>query len=154
MSWSVEESDDFPDESGEIREILDRGICDTIHLFLDFPEYGEVLAKEATGIANREGGVIVLGVQRDGTPSGLANPEEKYQKVIESLEEYIEPDLNYDLRLKSIDGKNIIIVKIERYTENQFNTIHAMDYVFYRRGFQSSKPLSPAEVVNILREDI
>lgn len=151
MSWSADETDDFPDDTGIVREIISRGICNTIHFFSELPGEEHELAKEATGIANHQGGVILLGVKKSGEIVGLTSPEETRYSASETLEEYIEPKLQYNLRVKEVEEGSIIIIKIERYTETPYDTIHAMNKKFYMRSFNSSKPISPVEVANIIR---
>lgn len=151
MSWSPDEPDDFPNETGTIREIIDRGPTNHIHLFEQMPSDERELAKEATGITNKRGGVILIGVDIDGMITGLVNPEETYYQSIETLEEYIEPELSYSLRLIDIDDEQIIVIKIDRYTKTQYKTIHAMEKRFYMRGFHSSNPLRPTEVASIIK---
>jgi len=151
MSWSPDEPDDFPDDTGTIREIIDRGPTKNIHFFNHIPTDNRELAKEATGITNNQGGVILIGVNFNGEIIGLDNSEEIYHQSIETLEEYIEPELSYSLRIIDIDEEEIIVINVDRYTQTQYKTIHAMEKRFYMRGFHSSNPLRPTEVASIIK---
>lgn len=146
MSWSDEPPEDDLEEP-IIREILDKGVSETIEFFPAIPEKRKELAREAVGIANSRGGVILLGVSPDGDLIGLSEPRGVWNDTTEILEERIEPSLKYSMNTHEIEGEEIVSIRIKMYEQLPF----AMERTFYLRKSHSSEPLPPVNVFELMK---
>ena len=75
----------------------------------------EDIKKEIIAFANCEGGKLYIGVQDDGTVSGLDNPDEASLQISNMVRDAIKPDLTMFLHYETlmIDGKKIVAVDIQ-----------------------------------------
>ena len=64
----------------------------------------EDIKKEIIAFANCEGGKLYIGVQDDGTVSGLDNPDETSLQISNMVRDAIKPDLNRATILYSQKG--------------------------------------------------
>lgn len=51
------------------------------------------IRKEVMGFANAEGGSVFVGVRKDGTVLGVANPDEVMLQIVNSLKDSLAPDV-------------------------------------------------------------
>ncbi|WP_080509321.1 AlbA family DNA-binding domain-containing protein [Candidatus Halobonum tyrrellensis] len=160
MSWSDDSIDERLEEA-DIREIFYNGISPTIEFFLSTPSkidtYSESsipseadLAREACGIGNRSGGVILFGVGKSGEVKGITDTEEGIDEIAEIFEDQIEPDLSYDLYAVEIDNKFILVSRIKKYTETDAELPFAVQGQFFYRKSKHSYPMSPSTLKAIL----
>ena len=79
----------------------------------------EDIKKEVIAFANCEGGKLYIGVQDDGTVSGLDNPDETSLQISNMVRDAIKPDLTMFLHYETVtvDGKKIVTVDIQQGTE-------------------------------------
>ena len=72
----------------------------------------EDIKKEVIAFANCEGGKLYIGVQDDGTVSGLDNPDETSLQISNMVRDAIKPDLTMFLHYESVtvDKKKIVAV--------------------------------------------
>src|SRR5699024_1494065 len=75
----------------------------------------DILVKEAVGFANTSGGVILVGVEDDGTVSGCTNYDE--QKIIEAIFDRTVPNLFTDIEVVIIEDKHILKITVEKTAE-------------------------------------
>lgn len=143
MSWSdgaIEEGLEQP----EVREVLDTGRSAKIEFYVDVPEDESKLVKEACGIGNRDGGVILFGVDKNGTIQGIDNYDDSFDDIAEIFEELIEVDFEYYLDYSEFDGEIIIVCRIKPYTETDAGIPYAVDGQFFRRKSRRSYTISPS----------
>lgn len=79
----------------------------------------EDIKKEIIAFANCEGGKLYIGVQDDGTVSGLDNPDETSLQISNMVRDAIKPDLTMFLHYETVtvDGKKIVAVDIQQETD-------------------------------------
>ncbi|KYG83890.1 AlbA family DNA-binding domain-containing protein [Roseivirga echinicomitans] len=87
-----------------------------IHLeFKKKANFPEKIAKELVAFANTQGGVLLLGVDDDGTISGTRNIEGEVFVLEQTIENLIWPKLNYDLQIiKLNEKKGIAVFEIQK----------------------------------------
>ena len=80
------------------------------------------IKKEVIAFANCEGGKLYIGVQDDGTVSGLDNPDETSLQISNMVRDAIKPDLTMFLHYETVtvDGKKIVTVDIQQGTERPY----------------------------------
>ena len=77
--------------------------------------YPEKIVKELVAFANAEGGRLLLGVDDDGTASGVKSIDGELFLVEEAIRAFIRPQLQYTTNIVMInDKKGIAIISIER----------------------------------------
>ena len=72
--------------------------------------------KEIIAFANTDGGEIYVGVARDGSVTGVENPEAEMEKIGNMIRDGIKPDLTAYTSIERIeeDGKSLIRVSVSR----------------------------------------
>lgn len=77
----------------------------------------EDIKKEIIAFANCEGGKLYIGVQDDGTVSGLDDPDGTSLRVSNMVRDAIKPDLTMFLHYKTltVDGKNLLVLCSSRW---------------------------------------
>lgn len=97
----------------EIKVLASRG--EGQHLeFKKKANYPEKIVKELVAFANAEGGKLLLGVDDDGTASGVKSIEGELFLVEEAIRTFIRPQLQYTANIVMInDKKGIALISIE-----------------------------------------
>ncbi len=82
----------------------------------------EDIKKEILALANCKGGRLYIGVQNDGTVSGLDDPDRASLQISNMVRDAIKPDLTMFLHYETltIDGKKIIAIDIQQGTERPY----------------------------------
>ncbi len=82
----------------------------------------EDIKKEIIAFANCKGGKLYIGIQDDGTVSGLDNPDETSLQISNMVRDAIKPDLTMFLHYETVtvDGKKIVAVDIYQGTERPY----------------------------------
>ena len=72
--------------------------------------------KEIIAFANTDGGEIYVGVARDGSVTGVENPETEMEKIGNMIRDGIKPDLTAYTSIERIEenGKSLIRVSVSR----------------------------------------
>ncbi|MDR2870571.1 MAG: putative DNA binding domain-containing protein [Deferribacteraceae bacterium] len=89
-------------------------------------EYKEKLShdleEEAVAFLNAEGGDIFIGIRKDGSVAGVANPDETQLKIADRLCDNIRPNIMglFDISTDKRDGKDIIIINFASGTEKPY----------------------------------
>lgn len=112
--------------------------------------------KEIIAFANTDGGEIYVGIARDGSITGIADPESEMEKIGNMIRDGIKPDLNAYTSVERVedDGKNLIRVSVSRGLKRPY---HLTDKglkptgVFVRHGV-SSVPATDEAIRQMLRE--
>ncbi len=112
--------------------------------------------KEIIAFANTEGGEILVGVARDGTVTGVADPETEMEKIGNMIRDGIKPDLTAYTAIERIEdeGKALIRVSVTRGLKRPY---HLTDKglkptgVFVRHGV-SSVPATDETIRLMLKE--
>ena len=112
--------------------------------------------KEIIAFANTDGGEIYVGIARDGSITGIADPESEMEKIGNMIRDGIKPDLAAYTSIECVedDGKNLIRVSVTRGLKRPY---HLTDKglkptgVFVRHGV-SSVPATDEAIRQMLRE--
>jgi ATP-dependent DNA helicase RecG len=130
----------------EIRDRISRGEDDTTELkrWAAFPDR---VAIAVCALANSAGGLLLLGVDDDGTPSGVPDPPEDVQERITSL---LQSGLNAPVPARTgferLDGRVVHWISVRRYRGPEPLRCKGRPYV--RRGRASVEP-SPPELQDL-----
>ena len=112
--------------------------------------------KEIIAFANTDGGEIYVGIARDGSITGIADPESEMEKIGNMIRDGIKPDLTAYTSIERVedDGKALIRVSVSRGLKRPY---HLTDKglkptgVFVRHGV-SSVPATDEAIRQMLRE--
>lgn len=116
----------------------------------------EDIKKEIIAFANCEGGKLYIGVQDDGTVSGLDDPNETSLQISNMVRDAIKPDLTMFLHYETltIDGKKIVAVDIQQGTERPYYIAKKglrPEGVYVRQGY-SSVPATNTAIRRMIKE--
>ena len=116
----------------------------------------EDIKKEIIAFANCEGGKLYIGVQDDGTVSGLDNPDETSLRISNMIRDAIKPDLTMFLHYETVtvDGKKIVTVDIQQGTERPYYIAQKglrPEGVYVRQGY-SSVPATNTAIRRMIKE--
>ncbi len=106
--------------------------------------------KAIVAFANCEGGKLYIGVQDDGTVSGLDDPDGASLLVSNMVRDAIKPDLTMFLHYETLtaDGKRIVVVDIQQGTERPY---YIAKKVYVRQGY-SSVPATNTAIRRMIKE--
>ena len=116
----------------------------------------EDIKKEIIAFANCEGGKLYIGVQDDGTVSGLDNPDETSLQISNMVRDAIKPDLTMFLHYETVtvDKKKIVAVDIQQGTERPYYIAKKglrPEGVYVRQGY-SSVPATNTAIRRMIKE--
>lgn len=116
----------------------------------------EDIKKEIVAFANCEGGTVYIGVQDDGTVSGLDNPDEISLQISNMVRDAIKPDLTMFLHYKTvmIGEKKIVAVDIQQGIERPYYIAKKglrPEGVYVRQGY-SSVPATNTAIRRMIKE--
>ncbi len=116
----------------------------------------EDIKKEIIAFANCEGGKLYIGVQDDGTVSGLDDPDSVSLQVSNMIRDAIKPDLTMFLHYETltVDGKKIVAVDIQQGTERPYYIAKKglrPEGVYVRQGY-SSVPATNTAIRHMIKE--
>lgn len=116
----------------------------------------EDIKKEIIAFANCKGGKLYIGVQDDGTVSGLYNPDEASLQISNMVRDSIKPDLTMFLHYETltVDGKKIVAVDIQQGTERPYYIAKKglrPEGVYVRQGY-SSVPATNTAIRRMIKE--
>ena len=80
------------------------------------------LEQEAVAFLNSEGGDIFLGIRKNGSVTGISNPDDVQLKIADRLRNNIRPSILglFDISAEKRDDKNIIIINLASGTEKPY----------------------------------
>lgn len=116
----------------------------------------EDIKKEIIAFANCEGGKLYIGVQDDGTVTGLDDPDSASLQVSNMVRDAIKPDLTMFLHYETltVDGKKIVAVDIQQGTERPYYIAKKglrPEGVYVRQGY-SSVPATNTAIRHMIKE--
>jgi len=116
----------------------------------------EDIKKEIIAFANCEGGKLYIGVQDDGTVSGLDDPNGASLQISNMVRDAIKPDLTMFLHYETltVDGKKIVEVDIQQGTERPYYIAKKglrPEGVYVRQGY-SSVPATNTAIRHMIKE--
>lgn len=116
----------------------------------------EDIKKEIIAFANCDGGKIYIGIQDDGTVSGVEDADGTALQISNMVRDAIKPDLTMFLHYETleIDGKYVVTVDIQRGTERPYYIAKKglrPEGVYVRQGY-SSVPATDTVIRNMIKE--
>lgn len=124
---------------------------------LEFKEiYVADIKKEVIAFANSEGGVLYVGIRKDGTVVGVENPDDVMLKIAGSLRDSICPDVMPFVKICAVqkEEKTVIEVTVEVGTNRPYYLQEKglkPTGVYVRKG-SSSQPLSDEGIRKMILE--
>lgn len=114
------------------------------------------IKKEIVAFANSKGGKLYIGVQDNGTVTGLDDPDGTALQISNMVRDAIKPDLTMFLRYETlcIDGKQIVALDIQRGTERPYYIAKKglrPEGVYVRQGY-SSVPATSTAIRRMIKE--
>jgi len=71
------------------------------------------VAATLSAMANADGGTLALGIEDDGTPTGVDYPEKHLQKILEAPKRLVSPPLKVRYQWIEVKGKRILIFEVD-----------------------------------------
>lgn len=118
-----------------IREIIAKGEGLTTEFKQRFSTHPKI-AKEIIAFANTKGGLLLFGVDDDGSIYGVDSEKEIVELVKETIEEHCEPEIKYSIEFIELFGREIVTVEVPESEEKP----HRM------QDYQRTLNLNTAEV--------
>jgi ATP-dependent DNA helicase RecG len=111
----------------------------------------DAIAKEIAALANSGGGDLILGVDDDGTPSGLGDTrqaDEALRTVTNASQHSLHPPLWCTMRKVALDGRVVLVVSVPGFhPQRPFRARH----VYYVRDGSTSREATREELERILQ---
>lgn len=112
------------------------------------------LAKSIVAMSNTKGGFIYLGIEDDGTPSGIgtvANADQLMRQVSDVCLQNITPPLSCTQTKVEVSGATVLVVEVPGFSPDRpFRTNH---HVYYLRDANRSREATPAELRRLLQSE-
>lgn len=94
-----------------LRQIIEVGESDTVEFKRKFSGF-EKIAREMIALANTRGGMLLIGVDDDGSIVGVRSEKSEIELVTAAAEHYAEPPIEAVIDIVDIDGEDVIVVRI------------------------------------------
>jgi hypothetical protein len=101
---------------------------------LDHPKS---LVSEAAAFLNTEGGVILLGINDDGTTEGLDDIDHTHNRVSSALYEHLDGDIIYETKRVDVEGEDVLMIRLPKSRDKLFE----VDGKFFIRVGESKKSM-------------
>jgi predicted HTH transcriptional regulator len=89
-----------------------------------FSDY-EKISKEIIAFANTNGGYIIFGIDDNGKTYGVESEKEIVELVKETISNYCEPKIDYDISYIELEHKEIVVLEIP---ESNYKPHRIQDY--------------------------
>jgi Putative DNA-binding domain len=129
-----------------LRSVIDLGECATVE-FKKVARDAQGICKEIAAMATSQGGVLLVGVEDDGTVNGLSNAVEVRDRVERWIHESVAPAPVIDIRIVNLDQHDIVAIEIADGLA-PFYSSHNISYI---RIGTSSQPLKPEQIIDLVR---
>ena len=132
-------------------------MSDFEHHALEFKEiYIPEIAKDVVAFANTDGGIVRIGVRRDGTVIGVADPDDVMLRAASSLKDGIRPDVMPFIKIESVqeEGTTVVEIRVGAGAGKPYYLAGKglrPNGVYVRRG-SASQPLSDAGIRTMIAE--
>ena len=71
------------------------------------------VAETLAAMANADGGTLALGIEDDGTPTGVNYPQKRLQTILEAPSRLVSPPLKAQYQKVELDGKCILVFEVD-----------------------------------------
>jgi ATP-dependent DNA helicase RecG len=135
-------------KQNEIHELLNAGESISVE-FKDERVRSESLAREMVSMANTLGGVILLGVQDDGSIAGLST-QKKWEEWVSNISRTaINPSLHTDFSLLNCNNVIIGILEVPKGKDKPYQTLH--DGKYWIRTGSTARQASKEELSRLFQ---
>lgn len=86
----------------------------------------EKIARELIAFANTKGGFLILGVEDNGKITGVKSEKEEAELVKQTVNNYIEPIIDYKVHFISVEDKEIVVIEVP---ESELKPHRIQDYL-------------------------
>ena len=134
----------------ELKELIFEGESTTLEFKRKFTK-PEKIAKEMCAFCNTKGGIILFGVDDDGSIVGVFSEKTAFDLIYQVCKFNIEPPIEPTIEFFDFHGKEIIIVEIEESNTKPhkvINTESTEEIAYIRVGEQSV--IASKEMVKVL----
>ncbi len=120
------------------------------------PEYVDDIRKEVIAFANAEGGVVYVGIRKDGETVGVADPDAVMLRIANSLKDAIAPDVMpfVSIRTLDMDGLKVVEIAVATGTNRPYYIREKglkPSGVYVRKG-SSSQPMTDEGIREMIRQ--
>lgn len=105
--------------------------------------------KSVSAFANGRGGKLIFGVKEDNTILGLSNYQEDSEKISEIIKIKMDPNPEFDMEIKEIDGTVILILSIFAGKNTPYFVVDGGTRTAYKRVGNQSVPASRIDLFNL-----
>lgn len=140
----------------ELKNLISEGESFRIEFKRQFSS-AEKIAKELIAFANTKGGMILFGVDDDGTIIGVESEKSEADLVFEAAKKYCEPEIVPIVQVIELNGKDVVVAIVEESSKKPHrlqdykNKIDRGAKVYIRVNDKSV--LASREVVKILQSE-
>ena len=94
--------------------------------------------KSVSAFANGSGGMLLFGLKEDNTPVGICDVKQVSEKISELIKNRMDPVPVFDLSIRRVAGKDIIILNVEKGLQCPYFYVgDGGHYAFIRIGNES-----------------
>ncbi|NSS86180.1 putative DNA binding domain-containing protein [Enterococcus faecalis] len=105
--------------------------------------------KSVSAFANGRGGKLIFGVKEDNTILGLSNYQEVSENISEIIKIKMDPNPEFDMEIKEIDGKVILILSVFVGKNTPYFVVDGGSRTAYKRVGNQSVPASRIDLFNL-----
>ncbi len=98
----------------DVRQLLSQGEGRILERKRDLSSLSPVL-KTLVAFANTAGGTLLVGIEDDGTVAGLDGVRDQEERLANTIADSIEPALLPDIEVVSVDGHDLLMVRVARW---------------------------------------
>jgi predicted HTH transcriptional regulator len=113
----------------------------------------EKIAKTISAFANTKGGIILFGVDDDGSLIGVESEKSEVDLIREAGERYCDPPVAMDIKFVPYNQKDIIVVTVEESNTKPHFVVNETDEEKAFIRVQDTSVLASREVVKVLRDE-
>lgn len=110
--------------SKKLLSLIERGESRNLEFKQRFSTHHKI-AKEFIAFANTAGGLVLFGIDDDGSVYGVESEKGEAELIKEAAEKYCEPKVEYQIDYISLSGKEIVAVTI---SESKYKPHRIQDY--------------------------
>ncbi|HEO1900507.1 TPA: putative DNA binding domain-containing protein [Streptococcus agalactiae] len=105
--------------------------------------------KSVSAFANGRGGKLIFGVKEDNTILGLSDYQEVSENISEFIKTKMDPNPEFDMEIKEIDGKIILILSLFAGKNTPYFVVDGGTRTAYKRVGNQSVPASRIDLFNL-----
>lgn len=105
--------------------------------------------KSVSAFANGRGGKLIFGVKEDNTILGLSDYQEVSENISEIIKIKMDPNPEFDMEIKEIDGKVILILSVFAGKNTPYFVVDGGTRTAYKRIGNQSVPANRIDLFNL-----